>query len=256
MERDFNRTEARGGRIFVCGDKTAQLRATRSDEAPQRVDTQQAIRIRRQPSFGDQLPDWLKVQIGNNKKEGKIGSKFNLSIDWNAKWDSAERWLLRTSAAILSFVIIYTIIVTFLKMETDRKIEQVEEVKEHTSKQIQLAETDIQKLNNKTVDYKTTTENLKSYSDEVQTQLRTKNVIPLLLTRIMNVIPKGVTITAIENTKDTHVVINAQSEDYDLLGFFKGSLIVDGILEPGSVVSTSGIKQNGIVKIVIEGDLP
>ena len=141
-------------------------------------------------------------------------------------------------------------------METDRKIEQVEEVKEHTSKQIQLAETDIQKLNNKTVDYKTTTENLKSYSDEVQTQLRTKNVIPLLLTRIMNVIPKGVTITAIENTKDTHVVINAQSEDYDLLGFFKGSLIVDGILEPGSVVSTSGIKQNGIVKIVIEGDLP
>ena len=78
----------------------------------------------------------------------------------------------------------------------------------------------------------------------------------MLLTRIMNVIPKGVTITSIENKTDSHIVINAQSADYDLLGFFKGSLIVEGVLDPSTVVSTSGIKQNGIVKIVIEGDLP
>ena len=72
----------------------------------------------------------------------------------------------------------------------------------------------------------------------------------------MNVIPKGVTITSIENTTSSHIVINAQSKDYDLLGFFKGSLIVEGILSPSSVVSTSGIKQDGLVKIVIEGELP
>ena len=100
------------------------------------------------------------------------------------------------------------------------------------------------------------TENLKNYSNQVSENLRTKNVIPLLLTRIMNVNPEGVTITSIENTVDSHIVINAQSEDYDLLGFLKGSLIVEGILSPSTVISTSGIKQNGIVKIVIEGDLP
>ena len=72
----------------------------------------------------------------------------------------------------------------------------------------------------------------------------------------MNVIPKGVTITSIENTTDSHIVINAQSADYDLLGFFKGRLIVDSILSPSTIVSTSGVKQNGVVKVVIEGDLP
>ena len=72
----------------------------------------------------------------------------------------------------------------------------------------------------------------------------------------MNVIPDGVTLTSIENTTGSHIVINAQSADYDLLGYFKGSLIVDGILSPSTVISTSGVKQNGIVKIVIEGDLP
>lgn len=212
----------------------------------------------KKPALTDQLPGWLKMEIGNKKTTEKSTSKkpLNFSIDWHAKWDSAEKWLLRTAAAILSFVIIYSTIATFLKVETDKKIEQAEEVRQDTLKQIQLAETDIQTLNNKAVDYTTTTENLKNYSNEVQTQLRTKNVIPLLLTRIMNVIPKGVTITSIENTTNSHIVINAQSEDYDLLGFFKGSLIVDGILSPSTVVSTSGVKQNGIVKIVIEGDLP
>ena len=100
------------------------------------------------------------------------------------------------------------------------------------------------------------TENLKKYNDKVEENLKTKNVIPLLLTRIMNVIPKGVTITSIENTTGNQVVISAQSADYDLLGFFKGSLIVDGILSPSTVVSSSGVKQNGIVKVEIKGDLP
>ena len=72
----------------------------------------------------------------------------------------------------------------------------------------------------------------------------------------MNVIPKGVTLTSIENTTDSHIVINCQSKDYDLLGFFKGSLIVDGILSPSTVTSSSGVKQNGIITVRIEGDMP
>lgn len=215
----------------------------------------------KKPSISDQLPDWLKIEIGSkkekNKKENKIKlPKINLSTDWKAKLDNTEKWLLRTAIAILSFVILYSGVATFLKVETDKKISQVQEVENHTTEQIQLATKDIQTLNNKSTDYKKMIENLKNYSDEVATNLKTKNVIPLLLTRIMNVIPKGVTITSIENTTSSHIVINAQSKDYDLLGFFKGSLIVEGILSPSSVVSTSGIKQDGLVKIVIEGELP
>ena len=99
-------------------------------------------------------------------------------------------------------------------------------------------------------------ENYKNYNKEKKVNLKSKNAIPLLLTRIMNVIPKGVTLTSIENNNNTHIVINCQSQDYDLLGFFKGSLIVDGILEPNSITSTSGVKQNGIISVTIEGDLP
>lgn len=212
----------------------------------------------KKPSLADQLPDWMKIEVGSKgKKEGKKeNSKFNLSIDWKAKFDNTEKWLLRTSAGVLSFIILYSAIATFLKIGTEKKMQEVQEVRTDTTAQIQLANNDIQTLNNKTTDYQKMTENLKNYSNEVQENLKTKNVIPMLLTRIMNAIPKGVTITSIENTTSSHIIINAQSEDYDLLGFFKGSLIVDGILSPSTVVSTSGVKQNGIVKIVIEGDLP
>lgn len=211
----------------------------------------------KKPALKDQLPDWMKIEIGKGKKGSKkSNSKFNFSMDWKAKFDSTEKWLLRTSAGILSFILLYSAIATFLKVGTNSKLEEVREVREDTTAQIQLANDDIQTLNNKTTDYQKMTENLKNYSDEVQEKIKTKNVIPMLLTRVMNAIPKGVTITSIENTTSSHIIINAQSEDYDLLGFFKGSLIVDGILSPSTVVSTSGVKQNGIVKIVIEGDLP
>ena len=219
----------------------------------------------KKPSLSDQMPDWLKIETGNkkqkqqneDKKPSKLNmSKINFSFDWKAKFDSTERWLLRTTTGIISFIILYTIVTMFLSNTTNKKMLEVQDVQDHTNKQIAMVTEDIQTLNNKATDYQKMTENLKNYSDEVATNLKNKNVIPLLLTRIMNVIPKGVTITSIENTTGSHIVINAQSEDYDLLGFFKGSLIVDGILSPSTVVSTSGIKQEGIVKIVIEGDLP
>lgn len=216
-------------------------------------------------SISDQMPEWLKIEKGNKKEkstnENKKGSKislpnFDFSLNLKGKFDATEKWLLRTAIGITSFIILYTVVTTFLTNSINQKMAEIEEVKNHTNSQIRLADTDIQTLNNKTTEYQKMTDNLKSYSDEVAENLKTKNVIPLLLTRIMNVIPKGVTITSIENTTKSHVVIYAQSEDYDLLGFFKGSLIVDGILSPSTVVSTSGVKQNGIVKIVIEGDLP
>ena len=216
------------------------------------------------PTFADKLPSFLKLEPkdkkvkneNKDKKEIKDKKLLNISFDFKAKWDTLEKWFLRTASSFLAFLLIYIVITSYLNAQTKNKYVEVEEVKKETSQQISLVNADIQKLNNKTTDYQTMTENLKNYSNEVQELLKTKNVIPLLLTRIMNVIPKGVTITSIENPTGSHVVIHAQSEKYDLLGFFKGSLIVEGILNPTTVISTSGVKQDGIVKIVIEGDLP
>lgn len=215
------------------------------------------------PSFLDKLPEWMKIDVGtknkdkaNSKAKSNPLSKFNFSLDLKGEFDRTEKWLTRTTIGILAFIIIYSCVTIFLNTETNKKMTEVDSVKQDTTDQIQLISKDIQTLNNKATDYTSMTDKLKSYSNEVASNLKSKNVIPMLLTRIMNVIPKGVTLTSIENTTGTHIVINAQSEDYDLLGFFKGSLIVDGILSPSTVVSTSGVKQDGIVKVVIEGDLP
>lgn len=212
----------------------------------------------KKPSFSDKMPEWLKFGPKEKDKESnkKFKFNFNLNLDLKADLDKTEKWLLRTISGILTFIIIYSVITMLLKSETDKKTKQAENIMQQTSTEMAKVDSDIQKLNNKSSNYQKMTENLKKYSEEAEENLKTKNAIPMLLTRIMNVIPKGVTITSIENKTDSHIVINAQSADYDLLGFFKGSLIVEGVLDPSTVVSTSGIKQNGIVKIVIEGDLP
>ena len=211
----------------------------------------------KKPKFMDKLPDWMKIEKKPKTVSGKQSkNKANISLNLKGQLDNAEKGLLRGIAGILVFFILYSGVTIFLNSETQRKLAEVNDTKQYTSGQIDLVTKDIQTLNNKATDYTTMVDNLKNYSDQVASNMKSKNVIPLLLTRIMNVIPDGVTLTSIENTTGSHIVINAQSADYDLLGFFKGSLIVDGILSPSTVISTSGVKQNGIVKIVIEGDLP
>lgn len=216
------------------------------------------------PNLVDKLPEWLKLGGNSKKQENEkskkpiqaFGKSFSLDFNLKGKLDATERWFLRSAAGVLAFLIIYAGSAVFLKNGIDNKLLEVQDVNKYTTAQINLANADTQTLNNKASDYKKRTENLKKYSAQLEENLKTKNAIPLLLTRIMNVIPKGVTITSIENTTDSHIVINAQSADYDLLGFFKGRLIVDSILSPSTIVSTSGVKQNGVVKVVIEGDLP
>ena len=70
----------------------------------------------------------------------------------------------------------------------------------------------------------------------------------------MNVIDSSVQITSIENTTDRHIVIKAQSTKYPGLGYFKTKLQTQNILT--NVVSGSGTKQNDVITVTIEGDLP
>lgn len=214
-------------------------------------------------SIVETLSELLKIEVQpkdkkkeNKEKQSNKNKKINFSFDLKGKLDNTEKWLIRTASGVLAFIIIYGISMTFLQVNTNNKLKQINTVKEDTQEQIQLADRDLQKLNNKTTNYQRMTENLKSYSDAVAEKNRTKNVIPTLLSELMYIIPQGVTITSIENTTGSHIVINAQSPKYELLGYLKGKIITDGILSPSTVISTSGVKQNDTVMIVIEGDLP
>ena len=70
----------------------------------------------------------------------------------------------------------------------------------------------------------------------------------------MSIVPENVQLTSIENTTGTHVVIDAQSNKYEQLGYLKAKIKTDVILT--NVISTAGQKDNNTVTVRIEGDLP
>ena len=74
------------------------------------------------------------------------------------------------------------------------------------------------------------------------------------MNQIMQVIDESVQLSSIENTTGKHIVIVAQSPTYPGLGYFKTKLKTQNILL--NVVSGSSIKQNGMIIVTIEGDLP
>ena len=70
----------------------------------------------------------------------------------------------------------------------------------------------------------------------------------------MYIMPSEVQLTSIKNETSTHIVIQAQSTSYAQLGYLTASIKTNGILT--NVISSSGQKDNNIVAIKIEGDLP
>ena len=187
-------------------------------------------------------------------KKSKVSNLFR--FDLKERLDRTEVWLLRVPGGIFFLTIIYAGFSTFLNHAITEKNQQVLTVEQDTQAQIAAVNSDITNINIKTNQYKQLSDNLKNISEQVKENNKTKKAIPILLTQIGASIPQGVQLTSIENTTGQHIVINAQSRDYEQLGYFKTILIVKGILAPDTVVSSSGVKQGEFVQIVIEGDLP
>ena len=131
---------------------------------------------------------------------------------------------------------------------------QVQESINHTSTQIQLAESDKTKIDSRTNDYTEMIQNLQDLNDRLIEATKTRNAIPNLLNRIMFIIPDNVQVISIKNTTETHVAIEAQSNKYEQLGMFKAKLDTEMYLT--NVISTSGQQENNVIKVKIEGDLP
>ena len=131
---------------------------------------------------------------------------------------------------------------------------QVQESINHTSTQIQLAESDKTKIDSRTNDYTEMIQNLQDLNDRLIEATKTRNAIPNLLNRIMFIIPDNVQVISIKNTTETHVAIEAQSNKYEQLGMFKAKLDTEMYLT--NVISTSGQQENNVIKVTIEGDLP
>lgn len=215
----------------------------------------------KKPTLSDKLPDWMKTGIGPKKQESPqkaekkkiFDGKFDFSFDLKGEFDKTEKWLLRSLIGILSFVVIYSGLTIFIKYNTDKKIEEINIAKQENTKQIQLVETDIGALNNRTTRYEEVLKNLEEYKNESSENRKIKDSIPNFLTSLMFGMPQGVTITSINNTTGYNIKIEAQAKEYSQLGYLIGNIKTSNMLY--NVKSSAAVKQNDIIKIVIEGSL-
>ena len=206
-------------------------------------------------SLSDQIPDWMKIEVnpGKTKKEQKNMGGF-LTWDLNQKLDKTEKSLVRVSVGLLLLIVIYSGFSSLLNSQMNEKQQEAQKSITETNKQISLANQDNEKIKSKTNEYTTLIKNLEEANDKLSERNRTRNAIPNLLNQIMTIIPENVQLTSIENTTGTHIVINAQSDKYEQLGYLKAKIKADVILT--NVISTAGQKDNNVVTVKIEGDLP
>ncbi len=209
-------------------------------------------------SITDNLPEWMTVDIGSPNANSKIGNglKDFFSVDWKSKLDATERWLLRVSAGVLILILLYTGFTAIINNQYEEKTREADEVRADTISKLAEVNTDINAVKAKTNQYLQLADNLRSTSEKIQDDQKNKNAVTTMLSEIMFIIPKEVQLTSVENTTGSHIVINAQSEKYEQLGYFKVKIANENILKADTVVSTMGTKDGNMVKIVIEGDLP
>lgn len=199
---------------------------------------------------------FLGISIGgkdNEKPNKKSNSKFNMN-DFGDKLSRGEMSLVRSVISLMIFVIIFSVFSVLLMKQIQEKENEVDSVTTKIKAQISKVQKDTSTLNTKEQEYETLIKDLQDVNEKISSINASKNLIPNLLNQIMNEIDESVQITSIQNTKDKHIVIVAQSPKYQGLGYFKTRLKTKNILN--DVVSGSSMKQNGVVVVTIEGDLP
>ena len=222
----------------------------------------------KQPSLTDRLPAWMKIDLGK-KKEGKeekedsgkkkfnLGKKLNLnlnfSLDLKGALDNAEKWLVRTIAGMLAFIILYSAVVLFISNVTSNKIEEADKTKEHTQAQIALVEKDISSLQEKTTEYEDMVQTIQTLKSQNRENKKVKNSIPNFLTSLMFAVPKGVSISSITNTSGYTMRVVAKAKLYSQLAYLIGSMKTTKMLY--DVTVSASVKQEDVITVVIEGNL-
>lgn len=202
-------------------------------------------------SLGDKLPGWMSKEVGGKGGGGFSLGNFDLTL--KGPLEHSEKRLINAAVGVLVLILIYFGISTFLVNEMDSKISEVTAGAQRVAQQESNMNSDKSKIDQKTSEY---TELLQAIQEKSQTDTENKRLkysVPTLLNKIMYSIPTNVQLTSVLNS-NTKVIITAQSDKYEPLGIFVAKLGQDGILK--NVVSDQSKKQNDVVVVTIEGELP
>lgn len=205
-------------------------------------------------TLGDKMPDWLKIEVGGNQTKGNKNLGGMFSWDLGQPFDRTETGLLRIVIGLLLIAVIYSVLSGLLANQMKLKKQEAEQSISDTNNQITLARTDNEKINSKINEYTNLIRNLEEANNKIAERNKTRNAIPNLLNQIMSIVPENVQLTSIDNTSGSHIVMTAQSNKYEQLGYLVAKMKTDVILT--NVISTAGQKDDNVVSIRIEGDLP
>lgn len=212
------------------------------------------INFRRKTAI-EQLKMLLNTNIGGPKEKESDEKKLSkINIKFNMDSPKIKTWALRELIMVIVLALAYTTIASIISTGLNIKRGEINSAKEEIETQIGLINRDKSKVDIKSADYTTLTNNLKTIKSDLTQKNSVKNMIPTLLSQVMNIIPKEVQLTSIENTSNKHIVISAQSSKYEQLAYFKALLKSKNVLD--SVVSTEATKEGDTIKITIEGDVP
>ena len=214
----------------------------------------------------------IKNQVlpgGSKKKEGegdkKEKAKFSIDTSFSGPFTPLEKLFVRGTATALVATVGFIAFSGYVSGQIEAKKQEISSTSSIVQKELEEVDNDYAAINAQANNYRKMITKINELNnpkeDEtkietptVQERIISKDSIPNLLTRIMTKIPQKVKVTSIQNTQDTHIVIEAESSQYEQLGYFKGLITTNNILT--DVKSTSGIKDGDNVRITIEGELP
>ena len=193
----------------------------------------------------------------NTKIKGRKSSTFNrasLREIANMELDFGDRTLLTIVAGLMIAIILFVGVTEVLSKQIKEKMASADTIIENSQKEIGKVTKYNSLVNARTSEYQKLVDKIDEANSKVSEEYSSKNAIPNLLNKIMYNIPVGVQLLSIENQSGKDIVITAQAEKYDQLGYFKAALEEEGILT--DIISTRGTKPGELISITITGKLP
>ena len=194
------------------------------------------------------------VAIGPKGGTSRQPLKDKLKGDMNGGIDVIEKNMIRVLAGLMIIVIVYGAYSKILEKNINTDIEKTNKIIEDTDSKITKIKAYDKQVNDRTNQYETVIAKIDANEQKNNDLINSKNAIPNLLHEIMFAIPKEVQVLSIKNPSGKRVTIEAQSEDYSQLGYFKAKLTQEMALT--NVTVSAGEKSEGFIKVTIQGDLP
>ena len=175
------------------------------------------------------LKTLLTADVGKGTGK-KILESIDLKASFKKELDGVEKGMLRLAYILVFIILFYVGVLYFLTTNMKGKINETQAVINDTNRKIAEVISYKSLIDARNTEYQGIIDQIEQNSNNASESYSSKMQIPILLNKIMNTIPLGVQLTAIENTTGKSIVIQARAEKYDQLAYFKTVLAEEGIL--------------------------